>query len=167
MKQIDIRPADFPDDTQILRQLFREYADWLAVDLGFQDFEAELAALPGKYAPPMGIALLAEHADNPALGCVAMRPLDDETCEMKRLYLRPEARGTGLGRKLAARVIEAARQAGYRRMVLDTLDHMQDALHLYDRLGFQPIAPYYHNPIPGAVYLGLDLPPSHEPHRTR
>lgn len=167
MEQIDIRPAGFPDDTATLRQLFREYADWLAVDLDFQDFEAELAALPGKYAPPTGIALLAERADNLTLGCVAMRPLNDETCEMKRLYLRPEARGTGLGRKLAAHVIEAARQAGYRRMVLDTLDHMEDALRLYDRLGFRPIAPYYHNPIPGAVYLGLDLPPSHEPNRTR
>lgn len=157
MQQIDIRTASFPDDTETLRQLFREYADWLAVDLGFQGFEAELATLPGKYAPPTGAALLAERADNFILGCVAMRPLDRQTCEMKRLYLRGEARGAGLGRKLATQVIQLARQAGYDRMVLDTLDHMQDALRLYARLGFQPIAAYYPNPVPGAVYLGLDL----------
>lgn len=160
MTQIIIRDARFPDDAPDLLRLFREYVDWLGVDLGFQDFEAELASLPGKYAPPDGCALLAKNTSGQAIGCVAMRPLKGDICEMKRLYLRPGVRGNGLGRKLAESVMQAARQAGYRRMVLDTLDHMQDALRLYERLGFQRIAPYYHNPIPGAVYLGRDLDPS-------
>lgn len=157
MTQSIIRDANFPADAATLLRLFREYAEWLGVDLGFQDFEAELASLPGKYTRPGGCALLAQDADGQVHGCVAMRPLKDDICEMKRLYLRPEARGTGLGRKLADAVIAAARQAGYRHMVLDTLDHMQGALRLYDRLGFRPVDPYYHNPVPGAVYLGLDL----------
>lgn len=160
MTQIIIRDAEFPDDARELARLFREYVEWLGVDLGFQDFETELAGLPGKYARPSGCALLAENAGGQVIGCVAMRALQDDTCEMKRLYLRPDARRTGLGRRLAESVIGAARRVGYRRMVLDTLDHMQDALRLYDRLGFQPITAYYHNPIPGAVYLGLDLDPA-------
>ena len=159
MTRITIRDAKFPDDAPQLARLFRDYVEWLGVDLGFQDFEAELAGLPGKYAPPGGCALLAEVTGGRAIGCVAMRPLRGDICEMKRLYLRPDARGTGLGRRLAENVIRAARQAGYRRMVLDTLDHMQGALRLYDRLGFQQIPPYYHNPMPGAVYLGRDLDP--------
>lgn len=159
MTRFTIRDAKFPDDAPQLARLFRDYVEWLGVDLGFQDFEAELAGLPGKYAPPGGCALLAEVTDGLAIGCVAMRPLRGDICEMKRFYLRPDARGTGLGRRLAESVIRAARQAGYRRMVLDTLDHMQGALRLYDRLGFQQIPPYYHNPMPGAVYLGRDLDP--------
>lgn len=160
MSQLVIRRASFPDDAGIFRQLFREYVDWLAVDLAFQDFEAELANLPGKYAPPSGAALLAIGAEGAVIGCIAMRPLEhlgSDICEMKRLYLRPEARGAGTGRKLAEKLIEVAREAGHRRMVLDTLSHMTDALRLYNRLGFRPTDPYYHNPIPGVVYLSLDL----------
>lgn len=159
MTQYHIRPANFPDDADILRQLFREYADWLNVDLDFQGFEAELADLPGKYAPPLGAAFLAVGSDG-VIGCIAMRPLDylgNGTCEMKRLFLRPQARGTGIGHKLAETLIETARQAGYQHMVLDTLDHMTGALRLYQRLGFEQTEAYYSNPIPGAVYLSLEL----------
>lgn len=152
----NIRPARFPGDAPLLRTLFREYAGWLNVDLDFQGFEAELADLPGAYAPPGGMTLIAEQ-DGAALGCVAMRPLTGDTCEMKRLWLRPEARGLGLGRALAEHLFQAARDAGYRRMALDTLDHMTDALRLYERLGFHPVPAYYHNPLPGAVYLARDL----------
>lgn len=159
MKQYQVRSANFPNDAEILRQLFREYADWLAVDLNFQDFDTELAGLPGKYARPQGAAFLATGPDG-VIGCIAMRPLDHidpGTCEMKRLFLRSQARGTGMGRKLAETLIETARWAGYRRMVLDTLDHMTDALRLYGRLGFNQTEAYYSNPILGAVYLSLDL----------
>lgn len=153
---IIIRPADFPKDAPLLRTLFREYAVWLGVDLDFQGFEVELANLPGAYAPPQGIALIAEQ-NGAAIGCVAMRPVKDDTCEMKRLWLRPEARGQGLGQTLAQRLFQAAIEAGYRHMVLDTLENMTGARRLYSRLGFHPIPAYYHNPLPGAVYLGRDL----------
>lgn len=152
-----IREARFPDDADTLRGLFRAYVQWLGLDLDFQGFEDELTTLPGKYVPPQGIALLAEDAEGQVLGCVAMRPLSNDICEMKRLYLRPEARGHGVANALCQRLITAAQAAGYRRMVLDTLDHMQDALRLYARLGFNPTPAYYDNPLPGVVYLGRDL----------
>lgn len=157
---ITIRPARFPAETDSVRHLFRLYAEGLGLDLGFQDFEAELAALPGKYAPPSGATLLAERSDGLVLGCVAMRPHDGPTCEMKRLFLRPEARGLGLGRALAQAIIQHARDAGYRRMVLDTLATMRGALAVYRGLGFQPIPPYYHNPLEGVVFMALDLAPA-------
>lgn len=152
-----IRPARFPEDAATLRELFRLYAQGLGVDLGFQDFEAELAGLPGKYAPPEGAALLAESAGGMVVGCVAMRPLGKGTCEMKRLFLRPKARGLGLGRVLAQAIVAEARKAGYSRMVLDTLATMTGALSVYRGLGFAETAPYYHNPLAGVVFLALDL----------
>jgi GNAT superfamily N-acetyltransferase len=139
-----------------IRTLFREYEEFLQVDLCFQGFEAELAGLPGKYAPPRGELLLAM-AGMKAAGCAALRPLKKDTCEMKRLFVRPEFLGHGLGRQLAETIIEIARRAGYHRMVLDTLEKLEAALVLYSRLGFTPREPYYENPLPGVVYLELDL----------
>lgn len=159
MTQHRIRPARFPDDADTIRALFREYANWLGKDLDFQGFEAELAGLPGKYTEPRGICLIAEDADGVALGCVAMRPLDAQTCEMKRLYLRPAARGLGLGRALSAAILEAAKSAGYQRMVLDTLASLDSAIRIYERQGFQRIEAYYPNPLPDVIYLGLRLTP--------
>ena len=123
------------------RALFREYQESLGIDLSFQDFETELAELPGEYAPPRGRLLLALN-QGAAVGCVAMRPIASGTCEMKRLYVRPAFRATGLGRQLAERIIAEARTAGYRLMYLDTLPTMAGALRLYERLGFRDIHPY-------------------------
>jgi GNAT superfamily N-acetyltransferase len=141
---------------EMLRELFREYEAFLGVDLCFQGFEAELAGLPGEYAPPAGWLLLALDGER-AAGCVALRPLADATCEMKRLYVRPTHQGQGLGRRLAVAVIEQARRAGHRRMRLDTLETLTEAMNLYESLGFRQIQPYYDNPLPGVVYWELDL----------
>lgn len=141
----------------IVRELFLEYAQSLGFSLCFQSFDRELAELPGDYAPPQGRLLLAEW-DGEAAGCVALHPLDSQTCEMKRLYLRPPYRGKGLGRTLVQRVIDAARAIGYLRMRLDTVEPlMKDAVALYRRFGFRDIPPYRENPIPGAMYLELEL----------
>ena len=153
---IEIRAAAIPAEIPIVRELFREYADGLGIDLCFQDFEAELASLPGKYAPPWGRLLLA-FDDGAAVGCVALRPIDLETCEMKRLYVRPDVRGQHVGRLLAERICDEARAAGYRRICLDTLSAMTSALALYASLGFKAIDPYVFNPIEGAIFLGLDF----------
>lgn len=152
----DIRPAAMPGHLQDVRRLFRDYAASLDISLDFQDFESELAGLPGAYAPPVGRILLAWR-DGEALGCVALRPLEPGTCEMKRLYVGPGARGGGLGRLLAGAICAEARAAGYRRMRLDTLASMSAARHLYGSLGFRPIPPYCFNPFPDAVFLELDL----------
>jgi GNAT superfamily N-acetyltransferase len=153
---IEIRPAAVPDDLPVVRALFREYIDGLGVDLSFQDVEAELAGLPGRYAPPSGRLLLVWLGDE-ALGCVALRALEAGDCEMKRLYVRPQARGTRLGRTLAERICREAREAGHLRICLDTLPTMATAQSLYGALGFEPIAPYVHNPIAGTRFLALDL----------
>lgn len=153
-----IRPARFPEDAETVRQLFRDYANWLALDLDFQDFEAELAALPGKYAEPGGIVLLAFDPEGAALGCVAMRPLEDGVCEMKRMFLHDAARGSGLGKALAVELMVRAHAAGYQRMVLDSLDRLTGAIRLYQRLGFTSIPAYYPNPLPDVMYMGRDLP---------
>lgn len=138
------------------RSLFEEYAGSLGIDLDFQDFEQELATLPGSYAPPGGRLLLALQHEEP-VGCVAMRPLEPSICEMKRLYVRPGFRSLGLGRMLAQRVVNEARVAGYRRMRLDSLPSMAPALALYRELGFREIAPYRANPIQGSIFLELEL----------
>ena len=142
------------------REIFREYAQGLGVDLCFQGFEAELAGLPGDYAAPRGALLLAR-VDGAIAGCCALRPLDATdypgAAEMKRLYVRKPFRGFGLGRQLAEAALDLARQAGYDCVLLDTLDDMEAARALYEDLGFEPIDPYYHNPIPGAHYLKVDL----------
>ncbi len=144
------------DGELIVRSLFKEYADSLGIDLCFQDFQEELATLPGSYAPPDGRLLLAFHNDQPA-GCVALRPLEPGICEMKRLYVRPAFRSLGVGKLLAEQVISEARTVGYRRMRLDSLPSMTAALGLYRRLGFREMPPYRANPIEGAVFLELEL----------
>jgi len=141
-----------------VRTLFREYAASIGIDLAFQGFEDELATLPGKYETPAGRLLLAAK-DADMLGCVAMRPLYGGDCEMKRLYVRPAARGSSLGRRLAERICDEARAAGYARICLDTLSTMTPALKLYASLGFRDIEPYVFNPIPGARFLALELQP--------
>ena len=152
--------ATSAQDMAIAAQLFREYADSLGLDLAFQNFDNELAQLPGDYAAPRGALLLA-YVDGALAGCCALRPLDNadipNAAEMKRLYVRPAFRGFGLGRQLAETILDAARQAGYASVLLDTLDDMEAARNLYADLGFQSIEPYYHNPIPGAHYLKADI----------
>jgi ribosomal protein S18 acetylase RimI-like enzyme len=142
------------------REIFREYAADLGVDLCFQDFESELKNLPGDYAAPRGSLLLAMSAGTVA-GCCALRPLDSvdiaNAAEMKRLYVRPSFRGLGLGRQLALAILDAAQQRGYASVLLDTLDDMEAARALYEELGFEEIPPYYHNPLPGAHYLKVDI----------
>ena len=140
----------------VVRELFTEYANSVEVDLCFQGFSKELAELPGAYAPPEGRLFIAYDAETP-VGCVALRKIGEGTCEMKRLYLRPSSRGTGLGRQLAGLVIEAAREIGYQKMRLDTLASMKPATALYQSLGFQRIAPYYDNPSDCAVFMELRL----------
>jgi GNAT superfamily N-acetyltransferase len=139
-----------------VRALLREYAASLAFELDFQDFDRELAGLPGAYAPPRG-ALLVAHVDGHVAGCVALRPLADDICELKRLFVRPQARGLGLGRRLATAVVSEARRLGYARMRLDTTPGMESAQALYAELGFVEIAAYTHNPVPGTRFLELEL----------
>jgi putative acetyltransferase len=139
------------------RELFQEYAQSLGVNLCFQNFEQELARLPGHYAPPDGRLLLAEYNGQMA-GCVALHKWEDGICEMKRLYLRPSFRGKGLGRVIAEKIIAEARSIGYQRMRLDTIGPlMKDAVEMYRKLGFREIAPYRPNPIAGAMYMELQL----------
>jgi ribosomal protein S18 acetylase RimI-like enzyme len=149
--------ASSADEIDHARQLFREYEAWLNLDLCFQNFEKELAELPGAYAAPSGRLLLALENDE-LVGCVALRKLNDDACEMKRLFLRPQFHGRGLGRPLAERIIDEARDIGYQRMRLDTLsEQMGNAIALYRALGFREIAPYYQNPVPGALFMELQL----------
>jgi putative acetyltransferase len=152
---IDIVPATSEDHIATARRLFREYEASLGIELTFQGFAQEVAGLPGAYAPPAGRLLLATGAE-PA-GCVALRPLGGGICEMKRLYVRPTARGARLGRRLAETVIREARAIGYARMRLDTLPSMKEAFALYQTLGFREIAPYYATPIVGTRFMELSL----------
>ncbi len=151
-----IDAADFPRDLAAVQALFREYAAGVGVDLCFQDFDAEVASLPGRYAPPTGRLLLARRGMD-AVGCVGLRALEDGACEMKRLYVRPDLRGQNAGRQLVERICDHARTIGYTRLCLDTLSSMSAARTLYRALGFKPIGPYVFNPIAGAEYLALDL----------
>jgi putative acetyltransferase len=154
MKLLQVKSDEEIDET---RRLFEEYAAWLGVDLCFQNFEQEAANLPGEYVPPSGRLFLAVENDLVA-GCVAVRKIGADMCEMKRLYVRPAFRGQGLGRTLAEKIIEAAREIGYARMRLDTLPRRMDpAIAMYRSLGFKTIEPYYNNPIEGVVFLELEL----------
>jgi GNAT superfamily N-acetyltransferase len=148
--------ATAPAELAAVRELFAEYAAGVGEPCCFAGFERELAGLPGDYAPPAGRLLLALEGDDPA-GCVGLRPLDASTAEIKRLYLRAAYRGTGLGRRLAQTVIDAARAAGYTRVMLDTLPKMQEALALYQSMGFVETAPYLAQPTPGARCFELRL----------
>ena len=153
---MDIVPAASPEQIATARLLFTEYEASLGIELSFQGFAREVAELPGAYAPPAGRLFLATDGAEPA-GCIALRPLGDGICEMKRLYVRPSLRGARLGRRLAETVIREARAIGYARMRLDTLPSMKEAFALYQTLGFREIAPYCENPIAGTHFMELDL----------
>ena len=151
-----ISEARWPGDRVIVEAMFREYVTSLAEDISFQNVDDELADLPGKYARPTGVVLIARRDDEPA-GAIAYRMVEPGVCEMKRLYVRPAFRGGGLGRELANELIDHARERGYRTMLLDTLGSMSMARALYRDLGFVPVAPYYENPLPGVMYMALEL----------
>ena len=153
---IRITEARWPDDRATVAALFGEYVSSLAEDISFQNVDDELATLPGKYARPGGVVLIARDGAQ-AAGAIAYRMVEPGVCEMKRLYVRPAFRGTGLGRELANELIEDARARGYRTMLLDTLASMSSARALYRDLGFVPVAPYYDNPLPGVLYMALEL----------
>ncbi|HEU5293265.1 MAG TPA: GNAT family N-acetyltransferase [Burkholderiaceae bacterium] len=161
MPRVQLLTPETPDQLEATRVIFREYASGLGVDLCFQNFEAELATLPGEYGAPRGGALLLATVNGELAGCGACRALPDvdyaNACEMKRLYVRPTHRGLGLGRMLAQALMDHAVRAGYSVMLLDTLDDMEAARSLYEALGFEEIPPYYFNPVPGAHYLKAQL----------
>jgi putative acetyltransferase len=160
MPVIEILSPRHEADLLQTKEIFLAYAKAINIDLCFQDFETELANLPGDYSPPRGALLLA-WVDQTLAGCCALRPIDSSdyanAAEMKRLFVRPEFRGLGLGRQLAESIIDAARMSGYDSVLLDTLDDMEIARAMYEDLGFKEIPPYYHNPLAGAHYLKVDL----------
>ncbi len=145
-----------PDDIAVMRELFKEYGLSLGIDLSFQGFDHELETLPGAYAPPGGAVIIARQEGAPC-GCIALRRIDDHTCEMKRLYVRPGSRGEGVGAELVRRIIETARGLGYAAMRLDTLPSMKSAVSLYRSFGFAEIPAYIYNPIPGALFMEKSL----------
>ncbi|OGM39260.1 GNAT family N-acetyltransferase [Aspergillus bombycis] len=169
-----ITPAHNTEHFEAAKALFTSYAEWLGLDLTFQGFSSELQSLPGQYAAPHGELLLAYSTEGGIpIGCVAVRPLkqrpvemqgdvqnDRGYCEMKRLYVSPEARGIGLGKALVNSIVERAKGLGYKMMILDTLPSMMGAIQLYKRVGFVQIAPYYETPLEGTIFLGLDLTPN-------
>jgi len=155
--QMQIIQAETADQIEQARALFREYESWLGLSLCFQNFEKELAELPGAYAEPDGRLLLARDNDELA-GCVVLRKIGDGSCEMKRLFVRDTFRGKGIGRLLIETIIRNAKEIGYERLLLDTLpSRMNDAIALYRSMGFQEIAPYYDNPVDGAIFMELRL----------
>ncbi|MEP6923333.1 MAG: GNAT family N-acetyltransferase [Pyrinomonadaceae bacterium] len=149
--------AETPEQIEQARRLFQEYQMWLNLDLSFQGFESELATLPGRYAPPEGCLLLAIENEN-ILGCVALRKIDSEICEMKRLFVRETARGNGIGRELVKELIEQARRIGYRKMRLDTLSgRMNTAQNIYSAFGFREIPAYYETPFAQTIFMEMPL----------
>jgi putative acetyltransferase len=156
LKLIEVRRARFPEDHEVVVAIFREYIGSATVSLEFQDYEAELAGLPGKYAAPSGCLLLARD-DGRVIGCAGFRKVDDQTCEMKRVYVRSAVRGQSVGRRLVEQVMREAREAGYTRMCLDVLPEFVAAQKLYESLGFKPAPAVTFNPVPGAKFLGIDL----------
>jgi ribosomal protein S18 acetylase RimI-like enzyme len=157
IEQIEFIQAESVSEINQARELFLEYSEWLGLDLCFQNFEQELAELPGRYAAPDGRLLLAISQGQVA-GCVGLRRINDGVCEMKRLYVRPKFRGLGIGRAMAVHLIEEARALNYSQMRLDTLPaQMGEAIKMYRSLGFREIEPYYHNPVEGALFLELTL----------
>lgn len=161
MSDFHITKAKSSRDIAAARQLFSAYANWLEIDhdisLEFQGIKEELAGLPGKYASPLGQIYLARDAGDVVVGCGAFRPFNDRTCEIKRLYVAPAARGHALGKMLVAQILKGARDAGYARAVLDTAGFMESAQKLYESFGFDDIPRYYHNPVAGVRYMGADL----------
>ena len=148
--------VETPEHIAAARNLFRDYAEWIGVDLEFQGFSAEVESLPGEYSPPRGVLLLAKE-EGEFIGCAALRRLEPGVCEIKRLYVAPAGRGHGLGLKLAEAIIVRACEIGYKRMRLDTLKSMTEARELYSSLGFKSIKPYCDNPLPGAEFYELEL----------
>ncbi len=153
---VEIIDASIPERIPSVRELFQEFAREIKIDLCFQNFAQELRDLPGKYAPPNGRLLLALDSGEPG-GCIALRPFAEGICELKRMYVRPKFRGRHVARRLAEAHIEAARLVGYRKVMLDTLLTMHAAIALYRSLGFRDTAEYYHNPLPGVLYMELNL----------
>jgi ribosomal protein S18 acetylase RimI-like enzyme len=157
-RSFQIRPVRSPDDLEATVELFKAYAFSLGIDLSFQGFTAEMATMPGKYAPPAGELLLARDVHGKPSGCVGLRPLPtDGCCEMKRLYVSPSARGLGLGRALIDAIVGEAMRIGYREIRLDTLPTMVEAILLYKKAGFTSIEPYYETPIAGTIFLARPL----------
>lgn len=154
----DIRSARFPDDHAAVLAIFGEYVASPSVSLEYQDYESEFMTLPGKYAPPDGCLLLAWQ-EKSVVGCAALRRVDEQTCELKRVYVQPAARGNGLGRRLVEHTLATAINAGYRHVCLDVLPEFTIAQQLYTQLGFQPSAPVSFNPVPGTLFLGRELAP--------
>jgi ribosomal protein S18 acetylase RimI-like enzyme len=152
----NIFPAQTEEQIKVVRELFVEYAESLNFDLCFQNFEKEVTTLPGEYSSPAGRILLAS-VDEKTAGCIALRKISGDVCEMKRLYVRPKFRGRGIGRNLATTIIDDARAIGYKQMRLDTLSSMKEAIALYQSLGFTTIEPYRHNPLEGALSMQLTL----------
>ncbi len=153
---IELIEARTEQDIAAARKLFQEYTDSLGIDLTFQNYEQELEQIETIYQPPSGSLILIKYKDS-FVGCVGLKKLDKPNCEMKRLYLTPKIRGKGLGKILCEKIIEKTKQFGYKRIRLDTLPSMTAARALYRNLGFHPIKPYYHNPIPGTIYMELIL----------
>lgn len=156
MLMLKILQVQTGENLKFIKTLFKEYASSLDFDLDFQDFDKELANFPGDYAPPKGCLLLAKDEDKIA-GCVALRELSEGVCEMKRLYVKPQFRGLGIGKTLAEAIIQEAQKIGYTRIRLDTAPSMQEARALYMSLGFKKISPYRYNPIEGAEFMELSL----------
>lgn len=154
MRIVQVKEKD--ESIENIKELFKEYASSLGFDLSFQDFEEELSNLPGDYSAPQGCLLIAIHNDKIS-GCVSLRAIDDNICEMKRLYVKPEFRGFGIGKKLALAIIEKGKDLGYKYMRLDTIEFMEQAIKLYERLGFYDIEAYRYNPIKGTRFMELNL----------